>query len=57
MKGYLVVLSYCEEETYFFNDLESMFKFWKVNSIDELIKKNTRFFCECTVYEISNVWE
>ena len=57
MKGYLMVLSYCEEETYFFNDLKSMFKFWKVNSIDELIKKESSFFSQCTVYEISNVWE
>lgn len=55
MRKYLVVINYCEEETYLFDTKEEMFKYFNVKSIKELINKSS-FLSEYIVYEISNVW-
>lgn len=55
MKKYLVVINYCEEETYLFDSKEEMFNNFNVKSIKELINKSNCFI-NYTVYEISNVW-
>lgn len=58
---YLVIISYTyEEETYFFKTKKEMFKFFEVNSINELLNlSNTSYFCirSYTVYKISHYWE
>lgn len=56
MKKYLVVISYCEEETYLFDSLDDMFNFFDVSSISELLKKSSTW-CYYIVYEISKIWE
>lgn len=54
---YLVVISYCEDETYFFKSLEDMLYFFKCNSIDEIIKENDSFFAKCYIYKVESVYE
>lgn len=55
MKKYLVVINYCEEETHLFDSKEEMLKYFKVNSIEELLNKSS-WLSEYTVYEISCIY-
>lgn len=54
---YLVVISYCEEETYFFQTKKQMLKFFDSKSIKELLKKENRLFSSATVYKIEKFFK
>lgn len=51
---YLVIISFTyEEESYFFNTKKEMFKFFEVNSINELLNLSRGNYY---VYKISHYW-
>lgn len=54
---YLVVISYCEEETYFFKTKKEMLEYFEVKTIKQLLNENNRIFSQCNVYKVSKVFK
>ena len=52
---YLVVINFCEEETFLFDSLEEMLDYFSVSSIEQLINKSD-WLSTYTVFKVSEIW-
>lgn len=53
ISAYLVVVNFCEEETYFFKNIEEMFKECNATSIKECIEYFTDIYSTVTIYRVT----
>lgn len=53
ISAYLVVINFFEEETYFFKNIEEMFKFCEATSIKECINYFTNMYSTVTIYRVT----